>query len=155
MINFTYYNNFLYFSKVFFSSVLLFWAIQNVFYLSGIEKLGLLFTPLRQNPLVWALGFSALEIAIATGLWLPKWESPALAAIGLLLLVQLAVGIINLRVVQASSCPAPGFLEGNPRMVLIQRTALLLIIVTSFLTRRNWKVYSDGGMRPQSHFEMR
>jgi len=127
----------IYFVKVLFSFVLLFWAFQDVFHLSGIESLGVLFIPLRENPLGWALGFSALKIAIATGLWFPKWESLSLACIGLLLIFQLFVGFINLRVIQASSCPASGFLEGNPRMILVQKTALLLIISVSFLIKRN------------------
>jgi len=87
---------------------------------SGIDRLGFVFTPLRQNPLAWALGFSALEIAIATGLWFPKGESLSLAAIGLLLLAQLGVGILNLQIIQASSCPTPGILKGHTYMILAQ-----------------------------------
>ena len=150
-----YYKKFSYFSKLTLSLVLLFWAVQNVSYISRIERLGILFTPLWQNPLGWAVSFSVFEIAVATGLWLPKFESSSFAAIGLLLLVQLVVGIVNLRVAQASFCPTSGFLEGNPGMILVQRTALLLMVVASFLIERDWKAHSDSGTCSYANFEMR
>lgn len=112
--------------KIVLSSVLIMWAVRRALEPRALADFGVLLPFLKNGVWPWWIGLSALEAIVASGVWHPRTINAALLTSGLLVILRLILGGLNLRFSLLSSCNIT-LLEGDPLLIIFQYIILLMI----------------------------